>query len=108
MPSKHKALFIILSIILIGGGTFGCFYAAGAINFSREVTPKKSKLFDSVQPTTTELPVNLTTTTGLVPMDITTTMPETNGNKSKFTVACQFYILLLMLFSDIAFLQKKS
>ena len=84
MPSKHKALFIISSIILIGGGTFGCFYAAGAINFSREVTPKKSSADKIlISNNTTVLPVNLTTTTGLVPMDITTTMPEANRNKSE-------------------------
>ena len=32
LSSKSKALFIILSILLIGGGTIGCFVAAGAFS----------------------------------------------------------------------------
>ena len=37
-----KVLFIILSVLLIGGGTCGCLYAAGAINFSGLITNKPS------------------------------------------------------------------
>ena len=32
LSSKSKALFIILSILLVGGGTLGCFAAAGVFS----------------------------------------------------------------------------
>ena len=42
LSPKCKVLFIILSVVLVGGGTCGCLYAAGAINFSGLITNKPS------------------------------------------------------------------
>ena len=50
LSPKCKVLFIILSILLIGGGTCGCLYSAGAFNFLGEFIKNK--------PSTTKTPIS--------------------------------------------------
>ena len=43
LSPKKRFLFIFLSFILIGGGTFGCFFFAGAFNTTHVVGELNSK-----------------------------------------------------------------
>ena len=50
LSCKFKVMFIMLSIILVGGGTLGCIIAAGGLNVSGKAT--------SIKDSTGQIPIS--------------------------------------------------
>ena len=45
LSCKFKVMFIMLSIIMVGGGTLGCIIAAGGLNISGGATTNKARTY---------------------------------------------------------------